>query len=142
MIQISLDALVQLNSITFDIYAFKIQFKMYSYFFVISSFKYGCCLIIKYLAVFQTLFSHCFPAQFHYTIGHTLHTVNWFRFVKFILWLRIWLILVHIPCALEEKHIFCCCRLACSKNVNQIQLVDSVQYFSILTDFLFTCCIN
>lgn len=60
-------------------------------------------------------------------------TSSLFNFLRFVLWPRIWALLVNVHVHLKRMYV-----LECSINPDQVSVIDSVvQVFPTLTDFLF-----
>ena len=56
------------------------------------------------------------------------------KVLRFVLWSRIYMTLVKVPCALENVY---SAVVGCSINISQVKLVDNtLQFIYILTDFL------
>ena len=95
------------------------------------------CLIFKYLIISQMIFflfiSSLILLLFENAICITIDIIL-LKVLRFVLWSRIYMTLVKVPCALENVY---SAVVGCSINISQVKLVDNtLQFIYILTDFL------
>ena len=95
------------------------------------------CLIFKYLIISQIIFflfiSSLILLLFENAICITIDIIL-LKVLRFVLWSRIYMTLVKVPCALENVY---SAVVGCSINISQVKLVDNtLQVIYILTDFL------
>lgn len=148
VLQFSFLALLQLYSTNFDISCFQ----LHSFLCI---FQFPCDFLFDSLTVQKCVvqfpgirgFSCCLSVIcFRFdSITVREHTVqfHFFNWMRFALWARICQVKCILVCILQavEKNV-CSAVVAHSVNVDQMLLVDGVEFFCILPDFICSCSIN